>query len=387
MIYKVLVGNEHGGAAVASQQIIDYFSKSREDFRIIFLCNGDFALKNAKQHNNIILLNSYMPPIILASNIFRKILNIVNFLFWTIYSLTKFSYLVKKQKIKNIHTTNNHALLIVLLSKIINKNLFVISHWRCTGLASASSYKRLLRNIDLIICISMAVQESLPNTLKSKTVIIYDGIDTTLLKAKGLEYKGALRKQLAIEETDFVIGTIGSFTPIKCHELIIEAVSKCSTENLKIVLIGSCPNTVSEKYFNLLEKKILLLGLGDKVYLVKDKYFVNPSMYIQDFDLFIGATWNEGRGEGFGLIYVEAMSQSLPVVAIRVGAAEELITDHVTGFLMNSNSSDELKTIIEYSVSNKESIKEMGSVGLKRAKDFDVTITMKNLELLYLNLN
>ncbi len=48
------------------------------------------------------------------------------------------------------------------------------------------------------------------------------------------------------------------------------------------------------------------------------------------------------RGEGFGLVYLEAMRAGLPAVAARGSAAEEVIADGSTGLLVDPSSADEL---------------------------------------------
>jgi phosphatidylinositol alpha-1,6-mannosyltransferase len=44
------------------------------------------------------------------------------------------------------------------------------------------------------------------------------------------------------------------------------------------------------------------------------------------------------RGEGFGLVYLEAMAHGTPVIAAQDGAAAEIILDGRTGFLIDPTS-------------------------------------------------
>ena len=57
------------------------------------------------------------------------------------------------------------------------------------------------------------------------------------------------------------------------------------------------------------------------------------------------------RAEGFGLVYLEAMSHRLPVLASTVDAASEIVVDGETGFLIDPDSRaslvDRLVTLLE----------------------------------------
>lgn len=380
MIYKVLVGNEHGGAAVSSKAILDNFIE-KEGFKGVFLCNGRFSkLFDSKNTAN---LNSFEPPIIGSSNFILKVVQGIKFLFWIVFTSFLLSKSIRKQKIKIIHTTNNHALLICLVCKLLNPQLYIISHWRCVGLASAIQYQFLLKNINKIICISKAVKSSLPISLQDKSIVIYDGVDVKSIYEENYNNKGKLSSLLNLEDKDILLGTIGSFTKIKCHELIIDCfIDNEVNNNIKVVLIGSCPNQESEKYLKYLKEKVIKNNLQSQVYFLMDCVMQPPKNYISDLDLFIGATWNNGLGEGFGLIYVEAMSAKVPVLAIDVGAANEIINDGISGFLIKSNSSQELyNKIQEIDFTKTDYLRE--NAFENASKKFDIHVTMEKLKELY----
>lgn len=382
MIFKVLVGNEHGGAAVSSEEIINGFSES-EFFFTVFLSRGHFGEKIKNKYKNVSVINSPEPPIISSPLLTRRLINYFRFVFWIIWTTILFISFCKKHGVKKIHTTNNHALLIVLLSKPFLKNSHVISHWRCVGLASTSLYKFLLKKIDQIICISYAVKNSLPPNLQKKSAVIYNGVDIDQVSINGAKNAGTLRGKNKLKPEDFLVGTIGSFTKIKCHELLIDSVKHLDF-NFKLVLIGSCPNLESQEYKKHLMEKVKVLGLENNVFFLSDKEYFPPKDYITDLDVFVGATWNEGLGEGFGLIYIEAMAQKKPVIAIAVGAANEIIMPGETGILIKKNDPIELASSISFAYNNPEKMAELGWNGFKFAKEkFDVSEMLNNLNLVY----
>ena len=58
--------------------------------------------------------------------------------------------------------------------------------------------------------------------------------------------------------------------------------------------------------------------------------------------------------EGFGLVFLEAMSHNLPVIGGNVGGTNELIQDGVNGILVNPLDSCELTMAIETVLTNKD---------------------------------
>lgn len=379
-IVKVLVGNEHGGAAISSKAIIDNFI-DEENFNVVFLCKSRFSkLFDSPKIEN---LSSFEPPILTSNHIVFKFLKTILFAIWCVYTMSLLILLIRKNKIKVIHTTNNHALLICLLCKLFIPNLYIISHWRCVGLASAKQYKFLLRKLDRIICISYSVKNSLPFDLLDKCIVIYDGVDVNEIYKSNIYNKSKLLTKLKVDSKNILLGTIGSYTPIKCHKLIIDCfVENKMNSDIKAVLIGSCPNIESEKYLKRLKKIVIQNKLQDQIHFIEDSELFPPKNYISDLDLFIGATWNNGLGEGFGLIYIESMAAKVPVLAIKVGAAGEIINDGINGFLINSNSPRELFDKVK-SV-DFEAINTIRESAYKTALDnFDISITMSKIKVLY----
>lgn len=380
MIYKVLVGNEHGGAATSSRAILENFLKY-DNFKVVFLCKNRFS--NLIKSNNKVDIKSFEPPIIASNNSLAKVYKLMKFLLWSIYTMVLLSSYIKRENVRFIHTTNNNALFICLLCKLVYPYLNIVTHWRCIGLASASRYKFLLKKLNRIICISQAVKDSLPLYLHEKCIVIYDGVNVDGIFRANQRNKNKLRSILHLEESDQLWGTIGSYTPIKCHELIIDTfINNDVKSNVKVVLIGSCPNPKSRKYLDYLQKKVQKNNLQQYIYFLEDHVLFPPNEYISDLDLFIGATWNNGLGEGFGLIYIEAMAARVPVLAINVGAAGEIVRNNINGFLINSNSSKELyNKIQELDFSSINNITDMAFKTV--LEKFDLSVTMSKLQEFY----
>ena len=74
------------------------------------------------------------------------------------------------------------------------------------------------------------------------------------------------------------------------------------------------------------------------------------------------------QGEGFGLVYLEAMACGKPVIGGTHGGAPEIIEDGVTGYLVPHGDTIQLATSIEALLADPAHAKEMGARGRQRAE-------------------
>jgi len=72
------------------------------------------------------------------------------------------------------------------------------------------------------------------------------------------------------------------------------------------------------------------------------------------------------RGEGFGVVYLEAMARALPCIGSIHDAAREVIEDGVTGFLVNQTDAGALKDRLVRLLTDTEARTEMGARGHRR---------------------
>ena len=76
------------------------------------------------------------------------------------------------------------------------------------------------------------------------------------------------------------------------------------------------------------------------------------------------------RGEGFGLVFAEAMALGLPCIASKVDAGSEVVVDGETGILVDPANPDEIFQAIKELLGDKDLRARMGQAGQRRATEF-----------------
>jgi phosphatidyl-myo-inositol dimannoside synthase len=87
------------------------------------------------------------------------------------------------------------------------------------------------------------------------------------------------------------------------------------------------------------------------------------------------------KGEGFGLVYLEAMARSKPVIGGAHGGALEVIDDGKTGYLVQHGDVPQLATSIETLLADPALGREMGARGRERInREFKFNMFSKSLK-------
>ncbi|GAC1703090.1 MAG: hypothetical protein NVS9B4_10140 [Candidatus Acidiferrum sp.] len=86
-------------------------------------------------------------------------------------------------------------------------------------------------------------------------------------------------------------------------------------------------------------------------------------------------------GEGFGLVYLEAMALGKPVIGGAHGGAVEVVEDGVSGFLVQHGDAKQLATSIETLLADPALAREMGARGRQRVEhEFRFSAFAKSLK-------
>ena len=111
-----------------------------------------------------------------------------------------------------------------------------------------------------------------------------------------------------------------------------------------------------------LEAKAAGLGISDRVVFTG---FTSEATLAELYRRCAGFAM-PSRGEGFGLVYLEAMRAGKPVLAARGSAAEEIVVDGRTGLLVDPDDRDELRSALVRLLDHPGEAKRMGEAGYER---------------------
>ena len=170
-----------------------------------------------------------------------------------------------------------------------------------------------------------------------------------------------------------LIGRINSW---KGHEIAIEAVNILKNNGLKDIKLKFAGSYFAEQqiFLDRLKEKITELDLQDQV--IFENFANDPQLYYQWADLVIVPSI---KPEPFGLVAVEAMRASLPVIAANHGGLPEIVQHQETGLLFAPGSASELAKAIETYYDDRSLLEQHGKQGRERfLKHFQEQTYMEN---------
>lgn len=150
----------------------------------------------------------------------------------------------------------------------------------------------------------------------------------------------------------------------KGHDHVLQAIAKLKNSAPHLDLHYTIQGNGSDR--PRLEKLSTSLGLDSQVTFkdsVKERDELEKSY--ANTDCFIMASrfgrWDKRwRGEGFGIVYVEAAAFEVPSIAYNCGGATDIIVHDKTGYLVEPDHIDHLAAAIQRMAENPESRKKMG---------------------------
>jgi len=247
-----------------------------------------------------------------------------------LYKLINF---IRKHNINIIHAhlfgTNLYGFIAAKLTgvKIIQT---IHGEWDFASSKRRLAYNFMKKHVDMFVVVSDFLETNFINKLnipKEKICTIYNGIDS---KAQNkLSSNLALKKQLGIETSSHVVGSIGNIKPVKGYEFLIQSAKK-------IEMIDE---------FGLVQN-IKFLGLRSDI-----------SDILTLLDLFVMPS----KSEGLSLALLEAMAAEKIIVTTSVGGNCQLIKNNKNGILIPPENAEALSDEIINVLKKKDSLEYLGA--------------------------
>ncbi len=279
--------------------------------------------------------------------------------------------LLKKLSPQIVHTRNLGTIDCAVVAAFSGVKIRIHSEhgWVINDIYGSNvKYKYLRKICNIFINKHIALSKDIQNWLvekikvkKSQCVQIYNGVDTQKFRFN-IDNRDASRSSIGLNDSDIVVGSVGRLNLIKDYETLVLAFEKLVainglTQSVKLVIVGD------GECYNSLKKLIHSKGLEKDIFLVGERSDI--STIVCAFDIFALCSLNEGISNTI----LEAMSVGLPVVATNVGGNSELITNKVTGSLVELKDINNLAKAIHNYILHVDIAKQHGMNARKMVKE------------------
>jgi glycosyltransferase involved in cell wall biosynthesis len=190
--------------------------------------------------------------------------------------------------------------------------------------------------------------------------VLYNCLDPGRLRVD--RGRDDVRAELGTPPEALVFVAAGRISPQKGFERIVSAMHKMRAPSSRPVELWIAGGDGRDNDRARLERHIASLDPRSiKVRLLGERKDI--ANVFAAADVFAHAA----RWEGFGIVLIEAMYASLPVVAFGVNGVPEVVDDGVTGLLVSPDDVGALRGALESLASDPERAKRMGEAGRARA--------------------
>jgi glycosyltransferase involved in cell wall biosynthesis len=162
---------------------------------------------------------------------------------------------------------------------------------------------------------------------------VHYGIDSHPFESVEAQGRRALHAEWGVENDEMVVGTVARLVPQKSLHVLLTAFARyrfVSQRPARLVIVGRGP------LLGELQALAHRLGISDAV--VWAGFREDIPAVMRAFDVFSLTS----AYEGFGLVLLEAMAASRPVVATAISAIPEIVENGQTGLLCGANDADAL---------------------------------------------
>ncbi len=224
-----------------------------------------------------------------------------------------------------------------------------------------------------VVCVCQAVLEShvrrFPRAAR-RFVVVINGISP----GPPTDSREAVLRKLRLSPEARVVLTVGSLTPQKAQNVLLEAFVEVAHQHpqAQLLLVGEGPLRAN------LEARLGALGLAGRARLLGARGDVADLLTVAD--LFVLPSLREG----LPITVIEAMRSGRAVIATDVGGNGEAVENGVTGFLVPPGHPAALATAMGKLLDDPERAAAMGTAGRTRwAERFTAERMMREMKGLY----
>ena len=222
--------------------------------------------------------------------------------------------------------------------------------------------RRIGSTVDVLTYLGEFTQSAISKALSSNAqramVKIAPGIDTEHFAPTDASI---LRRSLGLENKKVIV-SVGRLVHRKGQDYLIQSMPLIlhQVPNAHLLLVGQGP------YLEHLQKLVKEHGLENSVTFIGRVDYKELPQYLCVGDIFAMPSRSRLKGlevEGLGIVYLEASSCGLPVLAGNSGGAPDAVKQSETGLVVNGTDEKQIASAAIELLNNSDSSKKMGLAG------------------------
>ena len=203
-----------------------------------------------------------------------------------------------------------------------------------------------------------AISKALTSNAERAMVKIAPGIDTDHFAPTDASI---LRRSLGLEDKKVIV-SVGRLVHRKGQDYLIQSLPLIlhQVPNAHLLLVGQGP------YLEHLQKLVIENGLENSVTFIGRVDYKELPQYLCVGDIFAMPSRSRLKGlevEGLGIVYLEASSCGLPVLAGNSGGAPDAVKQNETGLVVSGTDEKQIASAAIELLNNRDSSKKMGLAG------------------------
>lgn len=233
-----------------------------------------------------------------------------------------------------------------------------------------SSFNRALHNrMDLVICAASCIAEqykTLPGFETGHVKVLLEGVDCARFAPATPEERKAAREKFDLESDALIIGTAGRPSPVKGHDLLVEAFAKAFNtaglpDHARLCVFSDESRRGPGAYADL-RNQAEREGIPEQ-FDYRPGHIEDMRTAYRALDAYILPS----RGsEGSSRAGLEASASGLPLIASRVGVLPDLVEDGVTGRLLPASDAGALAAELTHLIQEWPKAKAWGEAARAR---------------------
>ncbi|BBO67278.1 glycosyl transferase [Desulfosarcina alkanivorans] len=295
--------------------------------------------------------------------------------------------LLKLLKIGNFDLVHTHGyfadICAIPMARILSMKTITTCHGFITNDKRLRLYNRLnvcaIKLCQQVVAVSEGIKGQLiaSGVRSQKITVIPNAVEVTSDDIEIARWRVSKRKELQIDDGDFVVGFLGRLSREKGVHFLIEAVADLIKDGLSIrlLIVGD-----GDERANLL-KQVIQRCIKQNVTFAG--FQTDTQCWLSAFDLFTLPSLTEGTP----LALLEAMAIGVPVVATKVGGVPKVVISEHNGLLVEPGNVDTIAKAIRRAFEDQVLTGELSAEAQKTiAAEYNAEQWCLNIEKLYIEI-